>query len=149
MQIVEAYNRRMTAGYAEEEESDKSRSDVSPSRGSKYGGNPRYTHLGSWISLYMCKQFSEMNSSIESIVVLGAAGGGKWNQMSDAEKATYIAKEKKRKMEYEKRMNAYNRRVAVADTKKDESDESRSEFDDEEVSGEEEEDDNLCNIFDV
>ncbi|KAJ8531989.1 hypothetical protein K7X08_011912 [Anisodus acutangulus] len=108
--IVEAYNRRMAAGYALEEESDKS-----------------------------SKQFPE----IESIVALGAAGGGKWNQMSDVEKAPYIAEEKKRKMEYENIMNGYNRRVVVADTEEEESDESRSEFDEEVVSGEEEEDDDL------
>ncbi|KAK4342482.1 hypothetical protein RND71_038298 [Anisodus tanguticus] len=95
------------------------------------------------------KQFPEMNSSIESIIALGAAGGRKWNQMSDTEKAPNITKEKKMKMEYEKRMNAYNRRVAVANTEEEESDESRSEFDDEEVTGEEDEDDDMCNIFDV
>ncbi|KAJ8568276.1 hypothetical protein K7X08_020998 [Anisodus acutangulus] len=89
------------------------------------------------------KQFPEMNPRIESIVALRTASGGKWNQMSDAEKAPYIAEEEKRKLEYEKRMNAYNRCVAVADTEEEESDESRSEFDEEEGSGAEEDDDDL------
>ncbi|XP_060189519.1 high mobility group B protein 6-like isoform X2 [Lycium barbarum] len=39
-------HRRMAAGYAEEEESDKSRSDVNPSSGSKYREIPSDTHLG-------------------------------------------------------------------------------------------------------
>uniref|UniRef100_M1BDX1 High mobility group protein n=2 Tax=Solanum tuberosum TaxID=4113 RepID=M1BDX1_SOLTU len=72
------------------------------------------------------KQFRELNPSIKSIAVVGKAGGSKWKQMSDAEKAPYIAEEEKRKLEYAKRMNAYNRRVAVVDAEQEESDESRS-----------------------
>uniref|UniRef100_A0A0V0GPM8 Putative HMG1/2-like protein-like n=1 Tax=Solanum chacoense TaxID=4108 RepID=A0A0V0GPM8_SOLCH len=72
------------------------------------------------------KQFRELNPSIKSIAVVGKAGGSKWKQMLDAEKAPYIAEEEKRKLEYAKRMNAYNRRVAVVDAEQQESDESRS-----------------------
>ncbi|XP_060190545.1 high mobility group B protein 2-like [Lycium barbarum] len=92
------------------------------------------------------KQFPEMNLSIESIVAIGNAGEGRWKQMSDTERIPYIAEEEKRKLEYEKRTNAYSRLVAVVDTEEEKSDKSRSEFDDKEESGEEEDDDDLCNI---
>ncbi|CAI9097313.1 OLC1v1033705C5 [Oldenlandia corymbosa var. corymbosa] len=41
---------------------------------------------------------------------VGKAGGQKWKSMSQAEKAPYEAKAAKRKAEYEKLINAYNKK---------------------------------------
>ncbi|XP_060190201.1 uncharacterized protein LOC132619269 isoform X2 [Lycium barbarum] len=175
--VLNLYNRLVAA---EEEESDKSRSEVVAS---KNGENPCYAHLGDKsnakanyvfhtkkkarglrrlardldkppqmpASAYFIfmeefrKQFREQNPSIKSIAAEGKASGSKWKQMSDAEKAPYLAEEEKRKLEYAKRMNVYNRRVATEE--EEYSDESSSEFDDEEGSGEEDEDENLYTFF--
>ncbi|KAK6793508.1 hypothetical protein RDI58_006961 [Solanum bulbocastanum] len=125
--VLNSYNRLMAAGYAETEESDKSRSEVDPSSGSKEGdkSNAKANYVfhvkkkargldipkrpTSAYFIFMeefGKQFHELNPSIKSIAAVGKAGGSKWKQMSDAEKAPYIAEEEKRKLEYAKRMNA-------------------------------------------
>ncbi|XP_060188537.1 high mobility group B protein 3-like [Lycium barbarum] len=170
--VMNFYHRLMAA---EEEESDKSRSEVVAS---KDGENPCYAHLGDKSNaksnyvfhtkkksqglrrlardldkprayfIFMeefRKQFCEQNPSIKSIAAVAKAGGSKWKQMSDAEKAPYMAEEEKRKLEYAKRTNVYNRLVATEE--EEYSDKSGSEFDDEEGSGEEDEDDNLYTFF--
>ena len=78
--------------------------------------------------------------------VVGKAGGDKWKSLSEAEKAPYVAKAEKRKTEYNKSMQAYNKRMAEGPTaaEEEESDKSRSEVnddeEDEDESGEEEDD---------
>ncbi|OIT21610.1 hypothetical protein A4A49_35703 [Nicotiana attenuata] len=51
------------------------------------------------------KQFKKENRGIKSVVAFGRAGGDKWKQMSDAEKAPYMAEAKKRMKEYKKNKN--------------------------------------------
>ncbi|PHU25372.1 High mobility group B protein 2 [Capsicum chinense] len=74
------------------------------------------------------KQFKEENPKDISL----AAGGEKWKQLSDAEKAPYMAEVKKRMEEYYKNKAAYNRRVAAGDSEEEESYKSKSEVDEEE-----------------
>ncbi|KAJ6413352.1 hypothetical protein OIU84_006196 [Salix udensis] len=75
---------------------------------------------------------------------VGKAGGDKWKSLSDAEKAPFVAKAEKRKIEYNKTMAAYNKRLAGGNAD-EESDKSKSEVNDEdeeeESDGEEEDDD--------
>ncbi|KAL7116485.1 hypothetical protein ABFS83_03G007600 [Erythranthe nasuta] len=81
-------------------------------------------------------QYKEKHPGNKSVAVVGKAGGDKWKSLTDEEKAPYIAKAGKRKEEYERKMEAYNKKLAGGD---DESDKSKSEV--EEGSEEEEDDD--------
>ncbi|XP_043709442.1 HMG1/2-like protein [Telopea speciosissima] len=94
------------------------------------------------------KTFKEKHPNNKSVSVVGKAGGDKWKSLSDAEKAPYVAKAEKRKVEYNKSMQAYNKKQAeganAADDDEESSDKSKSEVnddDDEDESGEEDEDD--------
>ncbi|XP_043712004.1 HMG1/2-like protein [Telopea speciosissima] len=92
------------------------------------------------------KQFKEKHPNNKSVSVVGKAGGDKWKSLSDAEKAPYVAKAEKRKTEYNKNMDAYNKKQAegadAADDDEESFDKSKSEVSEEEEddSGEEEED---------
>ncbi|GMI82427.1 high mobility group B2, NUCLEOSOME/CHROMATIN ASSEMBLY FACTOR GROUP D 02 [Hibiscus trionum] len=84
----------------------------------------------------------------KSVAAVGKAGGDKWKSLSADEKAPYIAKAEKRKVEYEKNMKAYNKRQAEGPQEEEdvESEKSVSEVndedeDDDEEGSEEEEDD--------
>ncbi|KAJ9673298.1 hypothetical protein PVL29_023097 [Vitis rotundifolia] len=93
------------------------------------------------------KSYKEKHPSNKSVSVVGKAGGDKWKSMSDAEKAPYVAKAEKRKVEYEKNMKAYNKKQAEGTKvveEEDESEKSLSEVNDQEEDedgSEEEEDD--------
>ncbi|KAH1065876.1 hypothetical protein J1N35_030863 [Gossypium stocksii] len=94
------------------------------------------------------EQYKKEHPKNKSVAAVGKAGGDKWKSLSDAEKAPYIAKAEKRKVEYEKNMKAYTKRQAEAPKEEEsESEKSVSEVndeedgDDEEGSGEEEDDD--------
>ncbi|CBI40727.3 hypothetical protein VitviT2T_026907 [Vitis vinifera] len=93
------------------------------------------------------KQYKEKHPSNKSVSVVGKAGGDKWKSMSEAEKAPYVAKAEKRKVEYEKNMKAYNKKQAEGTKvveEEDESEKSLSEVndqEDDEDGSEEEEDD--------
>ena len=91
------------------------------------------------------KQYKEKHPKNKSVAAVGKAGGDKWKSLSEAEKAPYVAKAEKRKTEYNKNMEAYNKRLAEGPAEDDESDKSKSEVNDEDEdddeSGEEEEDD--------
>ncbi|KAJ8772724.1 hypothetical protein K2173_027901 [Erythroxylum novogranatense] len=81
----------------------------------------------------------------KSVAAVGKAGGDKWKSMSEADKAPYVSKAEKRKVEYEKKMKAYNKGQAEGPKDEEESEKSMSEVndeeeDDEEGSGEEEDD---------
>ncbi|XP_061369221.1 high mobility group B protein 1 [Gastrolobium bilobum] len=83
------------------------------------------------------KTFKADNPGVKAVSAVAKAGGEKWKSLTAAEKAPYEAKAAKRKAEYEKLMNAYNKKQqSSAD---DESDKSKSEVNDEddEASGEE------------
>ncbi|XP_074263817.1 high mobility group B protein 3-like [Silene latifolia] len=91
-------------------------------------------------------QYKQKHPNNKSVAAVGKAGGEKWKSLSDAEKAPYVQKAEKRKVDYEKNMNAYNKKLAEGpeDEPEDESDKSRSEVNDEDDgddSGEEDEDD--------
>ncbi|KAL6549125.1 high mobility group box 3 [Orobanche hederae] len=89
------------------------------------------------------KTYKKEHPKNKAVSAVGKAGGEKWKSMNEAEKAPYVAKQAERKAEYEKNMEAYNRKLA-GDGDDDESDKSKSEVndeDDEEGSEEEEEDD--------
>ncbi|XAR68826.1 hypothetical protein NMG60_11000201 [Bertholletia excelsa] len=87
------------------------------------------------------KTFKKENPNVKAVSAVGKAGGEKWKSMSEAEKAPYEAKAAKKKVEYEKLMNAYNKKQeSTADDGDEESERSKSEVnDDDEESGQEDE----------
>ncbi|XP_011094996.1 high mobility group B protein 1 isoform X2 [Sesamum indicum] len=89
------------------------------------------------------KTFKKENPNVKAVSAVGKAGGEKWKSLTDAEKAPYEAKAAKKKAEYEKLMNAYNKKQESSGDEGDEgSEKSTSEVhDDEEESVQEEVDD--------
>ncbi|KAI8536805.1 hypothetical protein RHMOL_Rhmol10G0285500 [Rhododendron molle] len=87
------------------------------------------------------KTFKEKHPNNKSVAAVGKAGGDKWKSMSAAEKAPFVAKAEKRKTEYNKNIEAYNKKLAEGPADDEESDKSKSEVDEEEDGEEEEEDD--------
>ncbi|EPS64999.1 hypothetical protein M569_09780, partial [Genlisea aurea] len=90
------------------------------------------------------KTYKEKHPNNKSVAAVGKAGGDKWKSLSDAEKAPYIAKADKRKTDYEKELQAYNKKLSEG-AGDEESDKSKSEVNDEdedeaEGSGEDDED---------
>ncbi|XVE82395.1 hypothetical protein DITRI_Ditri16bG0001100 [Diplodiscus trichospermus] len=86
------------------------------------------------------KQYKEEHPDNKSVSAVGKAGGEKWKTMIVAEKAPYVQKAEKRKSEYNKKMQAYNLKLAGGGND-DESDKSKSEVNDEDEDGSGEEDD--------
>jgi len=83
------------------------------------------------------KTFKAENPNVKAVSAVGKAGGEKWKSLTKAEKAPYEAKAAKRKVEYEKLMNAYNNKPSSADDDEEESDKDKSEVNNEdEASGE-------------
>ncbi|XP_050121988.1 high mobility group B protein 2-like isoform X3 [Malus sylvestris] len=93
------------------------------------------------------EKYKKEHPNNKSVAAVGKAGGDKWKSLSDAEKAPYQAKADKRKVEYNKNIQAYNKQLADGNNEADEeeSDKSKSEVndddEDEDESGEEEDDD--------
>ncbi|WCJ28070.1 high mobility group B2 [Euphorbia peplus] len=90
--------------------------------------------------------FKKENPDMGAVAAVGKAGGEKWRSLTPAEKAPYEAKAAKRKEEYGKQMNAYNKKQESKAAEVDEeSDKSKSEVhddeDDEATGGEEDDDD--------
>lgn len=85
------------------------------------------------------KSFKEKHPNNKSVSVVGKAGGDKWKSMSEAEKAPFHAKAEKRKTEYNKNLQAYNKKLAEGNDAEDEeeSDKSKSEVNDEDEDDEE------------
>ncbi|KAI5663511.1 hypothetical protein M9H77_22834 [Catharanthus roseus] len=81
--------------------------------------------------------FKKENPNVKAVSAVGKAGGAKWKSMTAAEKAPYEAKAAKKKAEYGKLMNAYNKKQeSSADEGDEESERSKSEIhDDDEESG--------------
>ncbi|XP_050211241.1 high mobility group B protein 3-like [Mercurialis annua] len=80
----------------------------------------------------------------KSVAAVGKAGGDRWKSMSESDKAPFVAKAEKRKVEYEKKMKAYNKGQAEAPKEEEESEKSMSEVnddDDDEEGGSGEDDD--------
>ncbi|KAJ8753930.1 hypothetical protein K2173_000184 [Erythroxylum novogranatense] len=84
--------------------------------------------------------FKKENPNVSSVAAVGKAGGEKWKSLSPAEKAPYEAKAAKRKAEYGKLMNAYNKKQDDAE-EDEEKEEVEDEEEEEEVEEEDEEDD--------
>ncbi|XP_018480941.1 high mobility group B protein 1-like [Raphanus sativus] len=80
--------------------------------------------------------FKKENPNVKAVSAVGKAAGQKWKSMSQAEKAPYEEKAAKRKAEYEKLMDAYNKNLEEEGS--DESEKSRSEVNDEDEASEEE-----------
>ena len=59
------------------------------------------------------KQYKEKHPNNKSVSVVGKAGGEKWKSMSAAEKAPFVAKAEKRKSEYDKTLQAYNKKLVI------------------------------------
>ncbi|GMQ10853.1 hypothetical protein CsSME_00053695 [Camellia sinensis var. sinensis] len=77
------------------------------------------------------KTYKEKHPNNKSVADVGKAGGDKWKSLSDAEKAPYVAKAEKRKTEYNKTLEAYNKKMAEGPADEEESDKLRSEVNDE------------------
>ncbi|KAG7015852.1 hypothetical protein SDJN02_23490 [Cucurbita argyrosperma subsp. argyrosperma] len=95
------------------------------------------------------KQYKKEHPNNKSVAAVGKAGGDKWKSLSEAEKAPYVSKAEKRKAEYTKTMQAYNKRIVRSaeggnGAEEEESDKSKSEVNDEDEdddeSGEEDDD---------
>ncbi|KAJ9165849.1 hypothetical protein P3X46_020673 [Hevea brasiliensis] len=91
------------------------------------------------------EQYKKEHPKNKSVAAVGKAGGDKWKSLSEAEKAPYVAKAEKRKVEYEKKLKAYNKGQAEGPKEEEESEKSMSEVnddedDEEEGSGEEDDD---------
>ncbi|XP_028106550.1 HMG1/2-like protein isoform X1 [Camellia sinensis] len=56
------------------------------------------------------KMYKEKHPNNKSIAAVGKAGGDKWKSLSEVEKAPYVAKAEKRKTEYNKTLEAYNKK---------------------------------------
>ncbi|KAH9662371.1 High mobility group B protein 4 [Citrus sinensis] len=78
------------------------------------------------------KQFKEAHPNNKSVATVGKAAGEKWKSMSDDEKAPFVEKAEKRKSDYNKNMQDYNKQLAdgVNAAEENESDKSKSEEDD-------------------
>ncbi|XP_049388119.1 HMG1/2-like protein [Solanum stenotomum] len=75
------------------------------------------------------KQFKEENPKNKSKVPIHIAGGEKWKQLSDAEKAPYMAETRKWLADYHKKKDAYKKRVAAEDSDEEKSYKSLFEVD--------------------
>ncbi|XP_012065392.1 high mobility group B protein 3 [Jatropha curcas] len=82
--------------------------------------------------------YKEQNPNNKSVAAVGKAGGDEWKSMSNAEKAPYASKAEKRKIEYNKNMAAYNKRMANGGYGDEECDKPKSEVNDDESEEEEE-----------
>ncbi|KAF7829055.1 HMG1/2-like protein [Senna tora] len=79
------------------------------------------------------EQYKKDHPNNKSVAVVGKAGGEKWKSLSDAEKAPYIAKAEKKKEEYDRTIQTYNKRLEGKNpSEEEESDKSRSEVNDDE-----------------
>lgn len=93
------------------------------------------------------KQYKEKNPNNKSVAAVGKAGGDEWKSMSAEDKKPFVEIADQRKEEYERKMKAYNKKLAGEE--ENGSDKSKSDVQDEEdeersrddVSEDEEDDD--------
>ncbi|CAL1374727.1 unnamed protein product [Linum trigynum] len=69
------------------------------------------------------KVYKEENPNVKAVSAVGKAGGEKWKSLSSEEKAPYEAKAAKRKSDYQKLMNVYNKKQESVDENEEEDDE--------------------------
>ncbi|XP_022745500.1 high mobility group B protein 1-like isoform X2 [Durio zibethinus] len=86
--------------------------------------------------------FKREHPNVKAVSAVGKAAGEKWKSMSVDEKAVYEAKAAKRKADYEKQMNLYNKKQESSANGEvnDEEDEEVNDEEDEDEDEEEEED---------
>ncbi|GAA0165349.1 hypothetical protein LIER_20779 [Lithospermum erythrorhizon] len=87
------------------------------------------------------QEYKAKHPNNKAVSAVGKAGGERWKSLTDEEKAPYIAKADKRKADYEKTIQAYNRKLAGEAAEESDKSKSEVEDDDEDGSGEEDEDD--------
>eukprot|EP00267_Zea_mays_P033680 XP_008668094.1 uncharacterized protein LOC100284781 isoform X1 [Zea mays] len=84
------------------------------------------------------KDYKEKHPNVKQVSVIGKAGGDMWKSLSDAEKAPYVSKAEKLKVEYTKKMDAYNNKQSGGGpTLSGDSDKSKSEVNDGDEEGDE------------
>ncbi|GKV21968.1 hypothetical protein SLEP1_g31883 [Rubroshorea leprosula] len=78
--------------------------------------------------------FKKENPNVKAVSAVGKAAGEKWKSMPEDEKSEYEAKAAKRKTEYEKQMNDYNKKQEEQhqpeDEEEDQEDEEEEDDDD-------------------
>eukprot|EP01018_Ginkgo_biloba_P001733 Gb_39428 [translate_table: standard] len=86
------------------------------------------------------KTFKQKHPDVKGVAAVGKACGDKWKEMSDAEKAPYLAKAAQKRSEYDASMSAYKKKQEGGDEGEtpEGSEKSKSDLneDDEEESGE-------------
>lgn len=91
------------------------------------------------------KTFKQKHPDVKGVTAVGKACGDKWKEMSDAEKAPYLAKAAQKRAEYDVTMTAYKKKqeVGVQSATPEESEKSKSELnedDEDDESGEDDDD---------
>eukprot|EP00250_Pteridium_aquilinum_P035042 c8510_g1_i1 orf=442-903(-) len=86
------------------------------------------------------KIYKEEHPDVKGVAAVGKACGDKWKEMTDEEKAPYIAKAAQKRAEYEKALASYHQKQSTAGSS-GAGDDEEAEDENEEESGEEEEDD--------
>ncbi|KAJ7290890.1 hypothetical protein O6H91_04G057400 [Diphasiastrum complanatum] len=90
------------------------------------------------------KTYKESHPNAKGVAVVGKAGGDKWKELTDAEKAPYVRKAAQKKADYDKAMATYKQKQVdegEEDGSLEESEKSKSEINDDEESEEEDDDD--------
>ncbi|KDO71479.1 hypothetical protein CISIN_1g031973mg [Citrus sinensis] len=59
------------------------------------------------------KQFKEAHPNNKSVATVGKAAGEKWKSMSEDEKAPFVERAEKRKSDYNKNMQDYNKQLVI------------------------------------
>jgi high mobility group protein B1 len=90
------------------------------------------------------KTFKQKHPDVKGVTAVGKACGDKWKEMSEAEKAPYIAKAAQKRAEYDVTMKAYKKKQeGVQSATPEESEKSKSELnedDEDDESGEDDDD---------
>lgn len=89
------------------------------------------------------KTFKQKHPDVKGVAAVGKACGDKWKEMSEAEKAPYLAKAAQKKAEYDVSMTAYKKKQEVDDEGDipEESDKSKSELNEDDDDDEEDSED--------
>ncbi|CAI9097312.1 OLC1v1033705C3 [Oldenlandia corymbosa var. corymbosa] len=121
-------------GKRKADQSSQRRAAGKQKKGQKDPNKPKRPPSAFFVFLEEFRQtFKKENPNVKAVSAVGKAGGQKWKSMSQAEKAPYEAKAAKRKAEYEKLINAYNKKQD--NSADDESEKSNSEIHDDEEGG--------------
>ncbi|KAG2263404.1 hypothetical protein Bca52824_070483 [Brassica carinata] len=80
-------------------------------RAKKDPNKPKRAPSAFFVFLDFRTTFKKENPNVKAVSAVGKAAGQKWKSMSPTEKAPYEEKAAKRKAEYEKLMDAYNKNI--------------------------------------